>query len=496
MDTQGTFDEHSPLEHGAIVVAFTLLHSCTVLYNLQQNLDERQLQSLQAFAECARLANTSGKSNESPDASSGDDERCSPEETLPSRTFELPKPFQRLLLLIRDWSSPADCPYGACGGIQLLRRRSLIDRPTLPDTLQCSSRLLRRKSAAMKANHKHIWDKRVKSAESISRVGQSNDQRVNKTQISTAIRVNALKSNQTEGAQTSDNQTAAVRPKKVAEQNRAVRRYLLDSFESLDAFLMPHPGTQVSASRTHDGRWSEWSKEFREQAQALILHVHTSLNVLHPLGGGLSSNQATAYSALNGSQLLRRCIRITEKLLKHGSQALPLYEALGELSHSESVEMVCNDFENQMRELFGPDRPWMAPLEWRLLYSQLEANAFKQYDHSRRFNAATLGELYRQQLARRLKQISSRFGTLNRYKRRTNSWRYAFILLTALFCVRFAAEVLKAMGLEGTGNKVKLLNIGVVALLSLHFMRYIWDLPLLDYIDQAGHYVFAAAARI
>ncbi|RVE49770.1 hypothetical protein evm_005500 [Chilo suppressalis] len=95
MDTQGTFDSESTVRDNATVFALSTMISSVQIYNLSQNIEEDDLQHLQLFTEYGRLAQQS---------ISG-------------------KPFQRLQLLVRDWSFPYEHPYGAEGGQQLLVKR-------------------------------------------------------------------------------------------------------------------------------------------------------------------------------------------------------------------------------------------------------------------------------------------------------------------------------------------------------------------------------------
>lgn len=88
MDTQGLFDhKSSPVDNSRIFSLSTMISSVQIL-NLLNIIQENQLQYLQFATEYARYA-------------SSDDEKS---------------PFQKLLILIRDWNSPDEYNYGDRGG--------------------------------------------------------------------------------------------------------------------------------------------------------------------------------------------------------------------------------------------------------------------------------------------------------------------------------------------------------------------------------------------
>ncbi|XP_041970026.1 atlastin-like [Aricia agestis] len=105
MDTQGTFDSESTVRDNATVFALSTMLSSVQIYNLSQNIEEDDLQHLQLFTDYGRLAQ----------ASSGG------------------KPFQRLQLVVRDWSFPYEHPYGAAGGATLLAKRLTVHEGQHPE---------------------------------------------------------------------------------------------------------------------------------------------------------------------------------------------------------------------------------------------------------------------------------------------------------------------------------------------------------------------------
>ncbi|XP_032408183.1 atlastin-2 isoform X2 [Xiphophorus hellerii] len=95
VDTQGAFDSQSTIKDSATVFALSTMTSSVQVYNLSHNIQEDDLQHLQLFTEYGRLAMEETES----------------------------KPFQSLMFLIRDWSSPYEYVYGLKGGQAFLQKR-------------------------------------------------------------------------------------------------------------------------------------------------------------------------------------------------------------------------------------------------------------------------------------------------------------------------------------------------------------------------------------
>ena len=93
VDTQGSFDGSSSVKGCATIFALSTLISSVQVCNVMGQLQEDGLQHLSLFAEYGKLASSDSK------------------------------PFNKLLLLVRDWSFAYDYAYGEVGGEKLLESK-------------------------------------------------------------------------------------------------------------------------------------------------------------------------------------------------------------------------------------------------------------------------------------------------------------------------------------------------------------------------------------
>ncbi|XP_077494149.1 atlastin-3-like [Amblyomma americanum] len=108
MDTQGMHDDQSTVKESAAIFALTTMLSSVLVYNVSQNIQEDDLQYLELFTEYGRLA----------------------------EQHMFGKPFQKLLILVRDWYHIRDAEYGASGGRKLLEKRLKVKENQQPQLQQ------------------------------------------------------------------------------------------------------------------------------------------------------------------------------------------------------------------------------------------------------------------------------------------------------------------------------------------------------------------------
>ncbi|XP_050046652.2 atlastin-1-like [Dermacentor andersoni] len=100
MDTQGAFDSESTADETASLFALSILTSSLQIYNVSESIQEDDLQHLQFAAEYGKTTQKDAN----------------------------PKPFQRLVFLVRGWKFPDDQPYGADGGSHVVEEVMAIKK--------------------------------------------------------------------------------------------------------------------------------------------------------------------------------------------------------------------------------------------------------------------------------------------------------------------------------------------------------------------------------
>lgn len=105
LDSQGTFDCESTIKRCATIFALSAMASSVLIYNLQHNLDEADLQHLQLFTQYGRLAMEATGT----------------------------RPFQKLLFLVRDWPCAYERQYGFEGGRSLIEQRLRVSERQEPE---------------------------------------------------------------------------------------------------------------------------------------------------------------------------------------------------------------------------------------------------------------------------------------------------------------------------------------------------------------------------
>ena len=302
LDTQGAFDSEYTLKHSATVFALCTLVSSQLVFNLRHNLQEDNLNVLDAFTDYGRLVK---------------------EATPELANQQSAAPFQRLLFLIRDWSYPYEYPYGLEGGTRLLAD-NLAMKPTMPEQLQ------------------------------------------------------------------------------------RVRRRVLDCFEELQCFLLPHPGSTVAASPAFDGRLRDYDPAFLRSLEELV-HLLLAPERLQAkrIGG----------RRLTGSDLLAY-FKVYAGLLEGDSMPEPktMLEATAEVNNLTAVSAVQDVYTERLEKMAGARAPYIRPSLLAERVARLQADCLAAFDALPKMGGGDFSRPYRERLQDSMRRLFEQYEELNSRK--------------------------------------------------------------------------------
>ncbi|KAH6923572.1 hypothetical protein HPB50_002394 [Hyalomma asiaticum] len=127
VDTQGTFDCQSSTKVHSSIFALSAMISSVLVYNVSQNIQEDDLQHLQAFIEYGTLTQIAQQQEEQKQQEEQQQQQPQQHPCAPAEVNYV-RPFQSLLFLVRDWGSPYEIPFGAEGGQRLLEKRLRVTK--------------------------------------------------------------------------------------------------------------------------------------------------------------------------------------------------------------------------------------------------------------------------------------------------------------------------------------------------------------------------------
>ena len=354
----------------------------------------------------------------------------------------LEPPFQRLLFLVRDWFSPSDYPYGESGGRKFLQRRFF--GKLHPNKLYNGTKL----------------------SLSPPEVGANDSSDCQKT--ATTLRRN------------------------IEEKNIHVRQYLIRCFRKTDCFLLPYPGRNVAASQTSDGRWSKWDEDFTHSVRKLLHFIRNSLEPVQALCQTRFSNvdedqtrNLHGKPLVTGTLLHRRIVMLTGKLLQNGVKAVPLYQAIAEISHIECVYELSEKYRHEMNKLFGMNQPYVSPVEMQQKEAEIRERVQADYDQTRRFGSLQLGDVYRIQLIAIIDDMCRTFRQRNDQKRRLTSPLFFLLAVIYVLLMHFMMLLCQMCGLNAISLVPQFFKHAVCFLAVFRLTRIFWpELPFKSALES------------
>jgi hypothetical protein len=162
------------------------------------------------------------------------------------------------------------------------------------------------------------------------------------------------------------------------ENMKQLRKYINDSFDDIQAFLMPHPGRAVSGSKKFDGSWASIDNEFMEQLKILVPSMlepqHLAVKKIagkevtgeefhsfmqsylklfsssdFPSAGSVYESTVTKFL----ENLVSKCVVMYKELIMNGTSAVETYNDFNNLHLASEKKTI--DFYNNEKKIGSND---------------------------------------------------------------------------------------------------------------------------------------------
>lgn len=267
------------------------------------------------------------------------------------------------------------------------------------------------------------------------------------------------------------------------EEIQVVREHIRSCFESVDCFLMPHPGLKVATNRQFDGRLSDIDSEFK-----------TCLQDLAPL---LLSPECLVLKKINGNPVTGRglleCFKVYMKIYQ--SEKLPapksMLEATAEANNLAALATAFDKYNKDMEEMCGASKPYLAPEKLEAEHERIMKACLDQFRDTRKMGGESFAKSFEERLVKQITEAYENFVKRNEGKHILNAYRTPAVLFTVMVVSYFISSILDMLGIESLsqtaifGLYIPLLLLGVWG-----YVRYSGD------YREAGQAIDNAAAAI
>ncbi len=135
-----------------------------------------------------------------------------------------------------------------------------------------------------------------------------------------------------------DNEVLDIKPSHTPDM-KDLRRYLRDSFVSIDCFLMPNPGHEVVDCKNFDGRWAKLDKSFISYLKTLVSTEFSPKSLLKKKVFGEEATAQKLYEAIKGFQQILN------------SPEVPSGRSMYNLVAKDNLNNLCDSLLNEYKTL-------------------------------------------------------------------------------------------------------------------------------------------------
>lgn len=208
------------------------------------------------------------------------------------------------------------------------------------------------------------------------------------------------------------------------EDLKSVREHIRESFETVDAYLLPHPGFEVVENQDFDGRSSLLRDIFKDNLYKFIEYTFSPKNLICKKvnGENITCHELLAY------------IRVYMEMFCNDELPEPktALQATAEAIHVNAVQKSLNYYEQKMDAFC--QNTYQLPETLKQKHEDLFHESVDLYNHSKKIGSKSESEKYLKDLKSRMNMMFSRYEEMNDKNFSLSTLRTPIFLLTALVC--------------------------------------------------------------
>ncbi|XP_041353452.1 atlastin-2-like [Gigantopelta aegis] len=244
-----------------------------------------------------------------------------------------------------------------------------------------------------------------------------------------------------------------------------LRRHISSCFDSINCFLLPHPGLKVATNPHFDGRLRDIEDDFKDQ-----------LKILVPL---LLSRSNLIPKEINGTQIT--CSDLVEYFKAYikiyQGEELPepksMLQATAEANNLAAVSNSKNKYIKEMEEVIGGDQPYMHPDQVEKEHTQCLQRAERLFFQTKKMGGPEFSKRYSDQLREELDEAFENFKKHNEAKNVFSAARTPAVLFTVMVASYMMAGIVGMLGIESLANLLNLVMfVFLVLMLTWVYVRY------------------------
>ncbi|XP_074087319.1 atlastin-3 isoform X2 [Macrotis lagotis] len=249
------------------------------------------------------------------------------------------------------------------------------------------------------------------------------------------------------------------------EEIQLVRNHIRSCFNSVNCFLLPHPGLKVATNPTFDGKLRDISPDFKDQLRTLIPLVLDANNLME--------------KEINGSKVTcRGLLEYFKVYIKiYQGEDLPhpksMLQATAEANNLAAVASAKDLYYNNMEKVCGGEKPYLAASALQEKHAWFSKEAMDQFKKSKKMGGKDFSQRYQNELEKEIQDLYHHFILHNNSKNVFSSFRTPAVLFTFIILLYLSSGFTGFLGLESITQLCNcLLGLLLLSLLTWSYVRY------------------------